>query len=66
MTLANAAREVEQQADSHIPATNPRTQEAVIDQTIGQERTFATLYGFRAARSRESRAADCTGPWPTA
>jgi predicted permease len=43
MTLANAAREVVRQADSRIPVTNLRTQEAVIDQTIGQERTFATL-----------------------
>jgi predicted permease len=43
MALANAAREVVRQADSRIPVTNLRTQDAVIDQTIGQERTFATL-----------------------
>jgi macrolide transport system ATP-binding/permease protein len=43
MGLANAAREVVRQADSRIPVTNVRTQDAVIDQTIGQERTFATL-----------------------
>ena len=43
MALANAAREVVRQADSRIPVTNLRTQKAVIDQTIGQERTFATL-----------------------
>jgi predicted permease len=43
MALANAAREVVRQADSRIPVTGVRTQEQVIDQTIGQERTFATL-----------------------
>ena len=43
MALARAAREVVRQADSRIPVTDLRTQEAVIDQTIGQERTFATL-----------------------
>src|SRR5262249_42751039 len=43
MALASAAREVVRQADSRIPVTELRTQEAVIDQTIGQERTFATL-----------------------
>jgi ABC-type antimicrobial peptide transport system permease subunit len=34
---------VVRQADSKIPVTDLRTQETVIDQTIGQERTFATL-----------------------
>lgn len=43
MALAGAAREAVRQADSRIPVTGIRTQEAVIDQTIGQERTFATL-----------------------
>jgi predicted permease len=43
MALANAVREVVRQADSRIPMLNLRTQEAVIDQTIGQERTFAML-----------------------
>jgi predicted permease len=43
MALANTAREVVRQADSRIPVTNLRTQDEVIDQTIGQERTFATL-----------------------
>jgi predicted permease len=43
MALANAAREVVRQADSRIPVTHLRTQDAVIDQTIGQERTFAML-----------------------
>jgi predicted permease len=43
MSLASAAREVVRQADSRIPVTDLRTQEAVIEQTIGQERTFATL-----------------------
>jgi predicted permease len=43
MGFANAAREVVQQADSRIPVTNMKTQEDVIEQTIGQERTFAML-----------------------
>jgi predicted permease len=43
MALANAAREVVRRADSRIPLTDLKTQEAVIDQTIGQERTFAAL-----------------------
>jgi predicted permease len=43
MGLANSAREVVRQADSRIPVVNLATQEAIIDRTIGQERTFATL-----------------------
>jgi len=43
MAMASAAREVVRQADSRIPVTDMKTQEAVIDQTIGQERTFAML-----------------------
>jgi macrolide transport system ATP-binding/permease protein len=43
MALAASAREVVRQADSRIPVTDIRTQDAVIEQTIGQERTFATL-----------------------
>jgi predicted permease len=43
MALVSAAREVVRQVDSRIPLTDIRTQEAAIDQTIGQERTFATL-----------------------
>jgi macrolide transport system ATP-binding/permease protein len=43
MALVGAAREIVRQADSRIPVTAIRTQEAAIDQTIGQERTFATL-----------------------
>ena len=43
MGLVAAAREIVRQADSRIPVTDIRTQDAVIDQTIGQERTFATL-----------------------
>ena len=43
MALVSAAREVVRQADSRIPVAEVRTQEAVIEQTIGQERTFATL-----------------------
>jgi predicted permease len=43
LALVSAARQVVRQADSRIPVTEVRTQEAVIDQTIGQERTFASL-----------------------
>jgi predicted permease len=43
LALAGAAREVVRQADSRIPVTGMSTQDAVIDNTIGQERTFATL-----------------------
>jgi predicted permease len=43
MGLVGAVREIVRQADSRIPVTDVRTQEAAIDQTIGQERTFATL-----------------------
>jgi ABC-type antimicrobial peptide transport system permease subunit len=41
--LANAAREVVRQADPRIPVSNVTTQAAQIDQTVGQERTFAML-----------------------
>jgi predicted permease len=41
--LIAGAREILRQADSRIPVTNIKTQEEIIDQTIGQERTFATL-----------------------
>ena len=43
LALTSAAREIVRQADSRIPVIGIRTQEAAIDQTIGQERTFATL-----------------------
>ena len=43
LALAGAAREVVRQADSRIPVTGMSTQDAVIEYTIGQERTFATL-----------------------
>jgi len=43
MSLVGAARETVRQLDSRMLVTDIRTQEAVIDQTIGQERTFATL-----------------------
>jgi macrolide transport system ATP-binding/permease protein len=43
LALAGAVRQVVRQADSRIPVTELRTQEAAIEQTIGQERTFATL-----------------------
>jgi macrolide transport system ATP-binding/permease protein len=41
--LANAAREVLRQADPRIPVSKVITQAAQIDQTVGQERTFAML-----------------------
>jgi len=41
--LAGAVREIVRQADPRIPVTDVRTQDAAIDQTIGQERTFAIL-----------------------
>ena len=43
LALAGAAREVVRQADSRIPVTDMTTQDAVIENTIGQERTFASL-----------------------
>jgi macrolide transport system ATP-binding/permease protein len=43
LAFANAAREVVRRADSRIPVTNIKTQDDVIEQTIGQERTFAML-----------------------
>jgi predicted permease len=43
MALAGAVREVVRQTDSRIPLTDLTTQDAVIDHTIGQERTFAFL-----------------------
>lgn len=41
--LVGAVREVVRQADPRIPLSEVRTQDAIIEQTIGQERTFATL-----------------------
>src|SRR6185369_3554941 len=41
--LAGAVREIVRQADPRIPVTDVRTQDAAIDRTIGQERTFAIL-----------------------
>ncbi len=43
MGLAGAVRRILQEADSRIPLSNVTTQDRVIDQTIGQERTFAML-----------------------
>jgi predicted permease len=43
IALAGVVREIVRRADSRIPVTDIRTQDAVINQTIGQERTFATL-----------------------
>jgi macrolide transport system ATP-binding/permease protein len=41
--LARAVRQAVQQADARIPVSNIGTQAERIDQTISQERTFATL-----------------------
>ncbi len=43
IALAASARHVVQQADARIPISNIVTQARQIDQTISQERTFATL-----------------------
>jgi len=43
LALAAAVRHVLQQADSRVPVSDISTQTARIDQTISQERTFATL-----------------------
>jgi predicted permease len=42
-SLAGTARELVKQADSRLPVTNVTTQEAIIEQSVGQERTFAAL-----------------------
>ncbi len=41
--LAGAVRQAVQQADARVPVSNVGTQAERIDQTISQERTFATL-----------------------
>jgi macrolide transport system ATP-binding/permease protein len=41
--LAATVRQIVREADARIPISNLVTQERVIEQTIGQERTFATL-----------------------
>jgi predicted permease len=43
LTLAASARQVVRQADARIPISSLITQARAIDQTIGQERTFAML-----------------------
>jgi predicted permease len=43
LSLANSARQVVRQLDERIPIVRLTTQSVVIDQTISQERTFATL-----------------------
>src|SRR5260370_2888696 len=43
LSLANSARRVVRQLDERIPVVRLTTQSVVIDQTISQERTFATL-----------------------
>jgi macrolide transport system ATP-binding/permease protein len=43
MGMGAAAREVVRQMDSRIPVTGITTEERVVEQGLGQERTFATL-----------------------
>ena len=43
LSLAQSVRQAVQQIDSRVPAYGLKTQTTQIDQTIGQERTFATL-----------------------
>jgi predicted permease len=43
LALAGSVRQAVRQADARIPVSGIVTQAKVIDQTIGQERTFATL-----------------------
>jgi macrolide transport system ATP-binding/permease protein len=43
LALASNVRQVVRQADARVPISNLTTQARTIDQTIGQERTFATL-----------------------
>ncbi|MBZ5619571.1 MAG: ABC transporter permease [Acidobacteriia bacterium] len=43
LALTNSVREIVHQADARIPVANVLTQARQIDQTIGQELTFATL-----------------------
>ncbi len=43
LAVTASVRELVRQADSRIPFTNVTTQERVIEQGVGQERTFATL-----------------------
>jgi predicted permease len=43
LSLANSARQAVRQLDQRIPVVRLTTQSVVIDQTISQERTFATL-----------------------
>ena len=45
LALAQALRQAVHQADARVPAYNVGTQAKQIDQTISQERTFATLCG---------------------
>jgi macrolide transport system ATP-binding/permease protein len=43
LAMAGSVRRIVREADAHIPVANVTTQERTIEQTIGQERTFATL-----------------------
>jgi macrolide transport system ATP-binding/permease protein len=43
MSLASSARRAVAEADAKVPVSSLMSQSRVIDQTIGQERTFATL-----------------------
>jgi macrolide transport system ATP-binding/permease protein len=49
LLLANTVRQIVREMDARIPVAGLRTESEQIDQTIGQERTFATLCsGFAA------------------
>jgi predicted permease len=43
LAAVSAARELVRQADSRLPVTGITTQQRVVEQNVGQERTFATL-----------------------
>jgi len=43
LAMVSTARELVRAADSRMPVTNITTQERIVEQNVGQERTFATL-----------------------
>ncbi|HZS04398.1 MAG TPA: FtsX-like permease family protein, partial [Blastocatellia bacterium] len=43
LTLTAAVRQAVREADSRIPVTGITTEDRVVEQNVGQERTFATL-----------------------
>src|SRR5262249_38070246 len=45
LALAETVRKTVQEMDARIPVANIDTQERIIDETIGQQRTFAALGG---------------------